>query len=326
MRNQQSLLHTVRNFLLSSLNKEFLIFLFFLALSGSFWLMMTLNITYDREFKIPTQLIGVPRNAIITGNLPDSVRVTLRDKGFTLATYMYGRNFRPLTFRYATYAREDKNEGVIPMAEVTRQVQSQIYGSTKLISVKPDKLDFFFSYGESKRVPVRFKGHISTSGSYYLAHTELMPQTVTVYASKDILEKLEYVDIEPLNYKNLQDTVHQNVRVAKIRGVKTVPDVVRLSIYPDVLTEEAIEVPIQAVNMPEGMLLRTFPAKATVKFSVGASRFRSVKPDMFTVVADYKELVAHPNEKCTLQLRVAPTMVGQARLANPQVDYLLEQR
>ena len=76
MRSFKSILKAVRNFLFSGLNKEFLIFLFFLALSGIFWLMMTLNETTEREFNIPVQLTGVPRNAVITGELADTVHIT----------------------------------------------------------------------------------------------------------------------------------------------------------------------------------------------------------------------------------------------------------
>ena len=77
MHSIKSILKAVRNFLFSGLNKEFLIFLFFLALSGIFWLMMTLNETTEREFNIPVQLTGVPRNAVITGELPDTVHITV---------------------------------------------------------------------------------------------------------------------------------------------------------------------------------------------------------------------------------------------------------
>jgi hypothetical protein len=104
-------------------------------------------------------------------------------------------------------------------------------------------------------VPVVFRGKITTSKSYYLAHTEFYPSIVTVYANKQQLDKLQTVEIEPFNYRNLQDTIRQAVKIRKIRGVKIVPSTVRLSVYPDVLTEEAIEVPITAINMPPGMVL-----------------------------------------------------------------------
>ena len=322
MRSVRNILKAVRNFLFSGLNKEFLIFLFFLALSGAFWLLMTLNETMEREFKIPMRLTGVPRNAVITGELPDTVRVTVRDKGFTLVTY----DFRPLVFRFSNYADEDEGKGVIPLTDVQKQVLSQMYGSSKLLQVKPGAFDFYFTYGTSKKVPVVFRGKITTSKSYYLAHTEFYPSIVTVYANKQQLDKLQTVEIEPFNYRNLQDTIRQAVKIRKIRGVKIVPPTVRLSVYPDVLTEEAIDVPITAINMPPGMVLRTFPSKVTVRFTIGASLFRTIKPNLFKVVVDYEELAANPSDKCTLQLRSVPRSVSKASLEIDRVDYLLEQQ
>ena len=322
MRSVRNILKAVRNFLFSGLNKEFLIFLFFLALSGAFWLLMTLNETMEREFKIPMRLTGVPGNAVITGELPDTVRVTVRDKGFTLVTY----DFRPLVFRFSNYADEDEGKGVIPLTDVQKQVLSQMYGSSKLLQVKPGAFDFYFTYGTSKKVPVVFRGKITTNKSYYLAHTEFYPSIVTVYANKQQLDKLQTVEIEPFNYRNLQDTIRQAVKIRKIRGVKIVPPTVRLSVYPDVLTEEAIEVPITAINMPPGMVLRTFPSKVTVRFTIGASLFRTIKPNLFKVVVDYEELAANPSDKCTLQLRNVPRSVSKASLEIDRVDYLLEQQ
>lgn len=322
MYSVRNILKAVRNFLFSGLNKEFLIFLFFLALSGVFWLMMTLNETMEREFKIPVRLTGVPRNAVMTGELADTVRVTIKDKGFTLVTY----DFRPLTFRFSSYADEDTGEGVVPVADVQKQVLSQMYGSSKLLQLKPGKFDFYFTYGSSKKVPVVFRGKITTHKSYYLAHTEFNPSMVTVYANKQQLDQLQAVEIEPFNYRNLQDTIRQMVKIKKIRGIKIVPPMVRISVYPDVLTEESVEVPVTAINMPPGMVLRTFPSKVTVRFTIGASLFRTIKPSLFKVVVDYEELAANPSDKCTLQLRSVPRSVSKASLEMDRVDYLLEQQ
>ena len=322
MYSVRNILKAVRNFLFSGLNKEFLIFLFFLALSGVFWLMMTLNETMEREFKIPVRLTGVPRNALMTGELVDTVRVTIKDKGFTLVTY----DFRPLTFRFSSYADEDTGEGVVPVADVQKQVLSQMYGSSKLLQLKPGKFDFYFTYGSSKKVPVVFRGKITTHKSYYLAHTEFNPSMVTVYANKQQLDQLQAVEIEPFNYRNLQDTIRQMVKIKKIRGIKIVPPMVRISVYPDVLTEESVEVPVTAINMPPGMVLRTFPSKVTVRFTIGASLFRTIKPSLFKVVVDYEELAANPSDKCTLQLRSVPRSVSKASLEMDRVDYLLEQQ
>ncbi len=208
------------------------------------------------------------------------------------------------------------------MADVQKQVASQLYGSSKLLSVKPAIFDFFFTYGSSKQVPVVFRGKITTSKSYYLAHTEFLPSTVTVYANKKQLDELESVEIEPFNLRNLQDTIHRSVPVKKIRGMKIVPQMVRLAVYPDVLTEESVDVPVTAINMPENMVLRTFPSKVAVRFTIGASLFRTIKPSQFKVVVDYNDLANNPSDKCTLQLaqRAALGEQGASRTGNGRLS------
>ncbi len=46
--------------------------------------------------------------------------------------------------------------------------------------------------------------------------------------------------------------------------MKIVPQMVRLAVYPDVLTEESVDVPVTAINVPDNMVLRTFPSKVAV--------------------------------------------------------------
>jgi hypothetical protein len=71
----------IRLFLFSNMNKQFLVFVFFLFLSGIFWLIMTMNETYEREVKIPIQVGNIPKNVVLTSTPVDTLRVTVRDKG-----------------------------------------------------------------------------------------------------------------------------------------------------------------------------------------------------------------------------------------------------
>lgn len=310
----------------SQLNKEFLIFLFFLLLSGVFWLMMTLNETYEQEVCVPVRLVGVPKNVVITTDIQDTVKVTVRDKGYTLAAYLYGDRISPVSINFQTYANKHTGYAVVPAADLQKMIYQRLSGSSKITAVKPDKADFYFNYGLSKTVPVRLSGTITPDKSYYLSRTHIIPDSVTVYANQHQLDSIKYVSTEALYIVDFADTVKQDVRLAKITGAKTVPAKVRVELYPDILTEESLEVPIRAVNMPEGKVLRMFPSRVKVRFTVGASMFRSVKPAHFLVVADYDELSAHPSSQCRLQLRTVPHGVRNARLEIQQVDYLIEQQ
>jgi len=315
----------IRNFLFGIVNKEFLIFLFFLALSGGFWLMMSLNETCEQDIPVPVRLVNVPSNAVITDDIDDTVMVTIRDKGFSIFSYLYGSKFRVVTLDFENYARKD-GVGVVPASDILKQIYPQLYGSSKVMKLNPDRLVFYYNYGLSKEVPVRLSGRIGLGSSYYLSKVQFWPERVRIYANKHLLDSIRYISTADLNISNITDTIYRKVSLQAIRGVKIVPSVVRVGLYPDVLTEESVEVPIKAINMPDDKILRTFPSRVDVKFIVGANLFRQITPEQFSVVVDYNEIQTHPSDKCTLILRSYPNGIKNPRLGIRQIDYLIEQK
>lgn len=320
------IINMVRNFLFSSANREFLTFFFFLVLSSIFWLMTALNETYEREIGVPAYLVNIPKNVVVTSDMEDTVRVTVRDKGFALLAYTYGEGIRHINVNFQSAITRQSGYGVVSSQELMKMINQRFSGSSKIVQVKPDRLDFHYNYGLSRQVSVKMSGHVVPGKSFYLARTRFWPEKVTVYGSKQALDSLRFVKTVPINITNFNDTVLRTVALETIRGVKIVPNTVRIGLYPDILTEENIEVPIMAVNMPEGKVLRTFPQRVTVNFIVGASMFRSISPEQFAVVVDYNEIIDHPSDKCSIHLRETPQGVRNARLKMTHVDYLIEEQ
>ena len=269
----------VSDFVFSNTNKDFLVFLFFLGLSGIFWLSLTLNETYEREFSIPVSVVDIPKNAVLTSDEVDTIKMTIRDKGIVLVAYQYGDYLNRLRIPFKNYTRNN-GSGSVPASELQKLVYQNLVSSSKITACKPDD------------------------------------------------EKLDSINIiytETLNYANFRDTLSITCHLAKLKGVKVVPDRVKINFYTDVLTEENIEgVPIQGINLPEGKVLRTFPAKVTVSFVTGVSVFRNLRPEDFTIVADYNEIKRHPSEKCRITLKNVPPGISRARLDVTLVDYLIE--
>lgn len=326
MPDLKKILRLVRNALFGALNREFLIFLFFLALSGMFWLMMTLNETYEADYPVVVRVTGVPKNVVMTSEATDTIRVTVRDKGYMLFAYNYGKDIRPVVFNFNTYANRQTGHGIIPLADLQKAVRQQLYASTTLVSIKSGNFDFYFNYGEKKTVTVQLQGNIVPANNYYLAHVQFNPERVTIYAAPSRLDSIKGVLTEYLNIVDFEDTVTRTVHLKHIPGVKIVPQVVQVTLFPDILTEASMEVPITTINKPEELVIRTFPQRVKVNFSVGASMFRRVRPDDFMVVVDYREVQAHPSDKCNIYLKSSPRIVTGARLEINRVDYLIEQQ
>ena len=316
--------HVVRSSLFSWMNKEFLIFLFFLVLSGIFWLMMTLNETYEKELPVPVRLVGIPGNVVMTTDLSDTVRVTVRDKGFMLLSYMSSHQPKAISLNFNTYANKQTGHGQVPIADLQKLVRQQLFSSSSIKSIKVDGLSFNFNYGERRTIGVKLIGNVIPAKNYYLSHVQLLPEKVTVYATRSKLDSIKEIPTEYVNITNFDDTLRQTVRLKKMPGVKVVPETIRLTLLVDILTEESIDVPITTVNKPSDLTIRSFPNHVKVTFTVGSRQFRLVKPSDFQVVIDYNEVASHPSDKCQLHLRAKPSFVSNARLEMSQVDYLIE--
>ncbi len=306
--------------------KEILIFLTFLVLAGIFWLFTTLNETFEQEVRIPIRFIGVPKDVVITSGDGDTLRVMVRDKGISFLTYLYASNRQPVEVDFKRYARPD-GTGSVPGSDLLRLVARRLPTSATPFSVKPEVQHFFYNYGERKRVPVQYLGQVEPDPLYFISDVHYSTDSVTIYASPDKLDSITRIYTEPLHCSSFRDSLTVMARLQSPTGVKVVPQEIAIRFVTDVLTETSIsDVPVVGINMPEGTVLRTFPAKLTVHFVTGIKNFQTLSPSDFLVVADYLEFSADSTTQCNVYLRSQPTSVQRARLNINRVDYLIEER
>ena len=301
------ILVVLRNFFFAIVNKEFLIFLFFLFVSGTFWLVMTMTEVYEREYAVPIRLINVPKDVVVTSDVNDTIKVTIRDKGYVLLAYKYSMITQPIAIDYRNHSRSSER-GIVASGDLLKLIYKELAKSSRITSMKPDHLVYYYTEGKSKTVPLRLNGKIITGQNYYVSKIEFSPERVEVFARKSLLDSIRTAYTENMVINNLTDTLVQKVAL----------------IYPDILTETTVEVPITAVNMPGGKILRTFPSRVKVMFVTGVGNIRNISASQFRVEANYEDIAAHPSEKCSLSLTRMPQGIRNSRLEISEVDYLIE--
>ena len=110
----------IRVALLSSKARETLVFLFFLAISYGFWLLQTLNESFDIRLQVPLQLTEVPENVVITTPLPSQISVSVHDRGTALVRYLRRRELKPVELDFSAYDNGASSARVqIPLAEIS---------------------------------------------------------------------------------------------------------------------------------------------------------------------------------------------------------------
>lgn len=312
----------IRTILLSEKSRKVLIFLFFFLVSSGFWLLQTLKNDFEVELVIPVKLRNIPNNVILTAEPPSDLHVVVKDKGTTLLNYFLGQSFYPISLNFTDY-QERGNHVIIHSAEFEKRIRAQLSTSTNLISIKPD-IEYIYSMGSAKKVPVKLRGRINTGRQYYFTDTIFTPDSVLVYAPQSILDSIKSIYTKIVLLDGVADTVHQKVQLTAIRGAKFIPDLVNLTLPVDILTEKTIEVPLRGTNFPANKSLRTFPSKVKVTFQVGLSRFKSIRSDAFVFDISYEELMKSGSEKYKLRLKSIPVGVSYVRIVPEQVDFLIE--
>lgn len=313
----------IRNFLLSKRNREFLIFLLFLFISVCFWLLQTLKNDFEATVTIPVTLINVPKDVVITQAPLSELKVVVRDKGTVLLT-TFSRKFSPITIDFGHYQRENHVVD-ISVNDFLKRIALQLGPSTKILSVKPDNIEFIYSRGQKKKVPVHFFGSVSSGVQYYVTDTVINPDSVTIYAPSHILKKIHSVNTVYSKYSNLSDTLCRTIGFTPIHGVKYDPQHVIVTFPVDILTEKTNYVDIVGVGFPPGKILRTFPSKVKVSFQVGLRRFRFIHSSDFVIQVSYNELIKNSPARCHLVLKSFPYGVSHVRIIPEYVDYLIEQ-
>ncbi len=321
--NREALLHVVRAAFHRVWTRSTLTLLGFVALAAVFWLTVSLNETYEVEIAVPLELRDVPKNVVITTELPKELHVTLRDKGVRLLPYLYGPARSPIIVSYKEHTTGN-GRGRFTVSELLGQLQRQIVSPTQIVRVKPDTLEFFYNFGASKRVPVRLDGEARCQTGYFVEQVKFAPEFVTIYAPQNVLDTLRTVHVSSALLESVRDTLKKTLPIITSKGMKAVPSNVNVTVVADRLTEKTVQVPIRTRNFPANRVLRTFPSVVNVTFKVGVNHYDEIGQDNFVVAFSYDELQALGTTKARPVLSSIPEGAYDVRISPTMVEYVIE--
>ena len=306
---------------------DILVFLFFLVVSAGFWLLQTLDETFEMEVVVPVELTNVPEEVVITTPLPKVITVVVRDRGSMLIRY-WRDDVNPLRFSFADYGGSAASGHVrIPQADVLKMLQTRLAGSSKVQTIHPDTLEYFYNHGMNALVPVKITGDVKTDSRFYLYDVTTDPVEVNVFASAATLDTLTAVQTQPLSVAGLKENATFEVGLRPIRGAKMEPDRVKVTARVDFYMENTIEIPIVSLNFPGDRELRTFPSTVKVTYTVGFEHNKEVTRDKFVSVITYEEILDLQRQgvsKIPIRLKSIPEGVSNVHIEPAEVDFLVE--
>lgn len=132
---------------LTRINRNFLIFLFFLLLSFIFWYLNSLSKELDSTISYPVSYTNIPTGKTLTGNLPDRIDLVLKGHGYSMLKLKITAKGHPVTIdlsEVSFYQNQSNLSGdyYIITAPLINSFNTQIMSECKIMSVKPDTLFF----------------------------------------------------------------------------------------------------------------------------------------------------------------------------------------
>jgi len=304
------------------INREFLVFLVFLFVAVVFWFLQTFKENTTAYIHYELELTGVPKNVIITSEIPREITVTVAGRGFSIIDYLTKTEKRKLTVDYGQL-QNDGDKIVIDNAMWKRLLNRSLGSSLTYTSINPPILEIYYSTGAHKYVPVEFGGRVKVEDQHVLCGIDINPLYVDIYAPDAQFDTITTIRTQRVSYSQLTDTTQVLLALAPPRGVKCVPDSVMATICVDLFTTKKLQLPVLFENTPDNIIVRSFPSSVGVTFRVSSSLYSVITENDFALVVDYNSI--KPGDKrCQLQMRSQPEGISNVQLSVPSVEYIIE--
>lgn len=313
--------HQFRNFLFSNRFKEFLFFLFFVFIAFVFWLLNALNYDLEDNIAVKVDVKDVPSDIMFITPQAQTVNVRIRDKGTKLINYIF--RVRDLSLDIDFGDIKNKEGRAVILTRDLLASKGSFPQTTSVVSVQPDTLFFEYTNSKAIKLPVKLNSSVRPDIYHYVKSVNVIPDSVTVYLPQRNTTPYDYVETLLIPQREIGDSATITVPLKEIPGAKLIPEEVAVFYEVDVYVDKVLQLPVTPVNFPYGVELKTFPTKVGVAFQIGSDDMRRLQDKDFGVVLDYRTLDLK-SEKADVSLQYVPDYVRNARLLQPQVDYLLE--
>ncbi|HXC07058.1 MAG TPA: hypothetical protein VNZ86_20000 [Bacteroidia bacterium] len=308
-------------------NRKASVFAVCLIIAAFFWSITTLSMEFTSLVRFPVKYINLPKDKIVSNNLPDSLELEVKASGFEIARYRLRQHLDPLILDASNY-KPHKGSDYFYLCTNSRMdnLNRQIGKEMKVLNIIPDTIFLNFSRKMSKMVPVIAHVNVSFQKSFLQSDSiVIVPPTVKISGSPVLLEKIKELHTQDVTVSGLDRSykVRKSVLVGTdFKQLELSTDSVNVFIPVAKFTEGQAEVPLQLLNVPAGVSLKVFPDKIKVTYLVSFESFDKIRPEMFQVGVDYRKL-EDGSTKIHVDLLRSPATVRSVSITPDRVEYIV---
>lgn len=309
------------------LNRKVVTFLCCVFISILFWLLTALSKEYTITLSYPADYINPPKDKVVSNDLPDLINIDIQSKGFFLLAYKFKEpQIVNVDLKESRPSYSKNNYFLLTNSQINK-ITEQFSSRIKISRISPDTIFLNFNKKISKLVPVKAKLTLTLDNLYQQTDSiKLVPSFITISGAADVINHVNYVETLPVTVNDVnssQEVPLTIINPSRKGDIQLSASQVKARVNVKKFTEATIELPLEAINLPIGYSLKSFPDKVTVKYSVAFDSYDKINALQFRAVIDYKK--AEPNSnKLKIVLEKYPDEIRSVKLNPEKVEYILK--
>lgn len=307
-----------------------LMFSIFLLISVLIWFLNALSKNYTSDIEYPLIYTDFPANRVLVGDLPGHLDLSINANGYALLKYKVFRKTVPIVFKVSAFTLnrpgQDSTRAYILTRYLKDQVSRELPDDLQLLEINPDTLHFHFAGRVSRVLPVRADLLFEVDKQFTTRDGILLePDSVEVTGSDLILDTLKYLTTERIDLGLLTKNYSDQVQLKGVKDVEQSLSTVHCTIELERFTEVQLNIPVEALNLPDTLLLQAFPARIKLTCKVGLSKFDRMDNNLFRAVVDYS-VVDEQTKVLDVSIRNVPGYLLSYEYYPKSVEFLISKK
>ena len=306
-----------------------LVFFVCLALSSFLWLLNSLEKRYTSRISVPVKYVDFPKDQKLFGSLPENFDLMVDAYGYTLLSYKLRLAFSPILLSVNELVDNSLEKGGryrynISTVNHKEEIEKQISSEIKILSIKPDTLAFNFSKIVTKKIRVKPAVKLNFENQYSIVNEPITsPDSILVRGPKNVLDTMKVIPTFFHEFSKLAHSIDQKINLQIPIGLESEVKDVNLSVAVEQNTEVNFEVPIQVINNPANISIKTFPGKIKVVCRIGVSKYKKLDYSSFKAFINYDN-ISVKDARIPVILENHSNVVLSTSYSPTEVEYILE--
>lgn len=270
-------------------------FSIFLLISVFIWLLNAMSKNYSSVIKYPLVYTDFPEDKVFVGEMPEHLDLLVNAHGYALLRYKVFKKPVPISFKVSAFNLNSPGQGDFQAHILTRnlrgQISNQLPSELQLLGIEPDTLHFQFAGRVSRMVKIQPDFRFEIDKQFTIKDEVLIsPDSILVTGPDVIVDTLSYVYTERKEMGLLTKGFSDKVRLRKVADLEYERGKVNCTIELERFTEVQLSIPIEVLNLPEDIVLQTFPSRIKLSCKVGLSKYERMDGNLFRAVVDYAQI------------------------------------